>query len=427
MPPLLSSYPETSIDSPIDVLIVGGGLSGVTVAWKLSQLSFFHSSSSNTSKKKWHLLEAQSTLGGRLQNDNAGYNIDMGGAWVWPEHQPHMAFLLHEFDLETMLQPEDVDRDGRVRVCGGARAIVDCLEKSIVAGLDGKGEGSRSGVISLEASVVACTRVEGKDVVQVTFVHAGDASTSASDECTAEANLQQQQHSIYTRHLVWTAPPRKSLPSSIDWNPPLSPSKIQAQQHTNTWMASITKVAFVYERKHWDTMWIRKVKEGLYLGRRRGLELEVFDVYDASTLEDGGDEEDGDGVAAFTVFALVSSEHDNDSDKVVARRIMNQLLSVAPQSSSSWLSSNKHSMVHHWPHVKSISDNPRPKEVGDHPHPQRALAQGEWPMIANNNDGKAMMVHFAGTESDLSSSGVMEGAVGAAYRVVDELKCIWSV
>ena len=80
--------PITSPESPLDVLIVGGGLSGLIVAFKLSQLPQFQPQSSGVSSRgtdstyrglKWHLFESQPQLGGRIQNDSLGYNIDMGG------------------------------------------------------------------------------------------------------------------------------------------------------------------------------------------------------------------------------------------------------------------------------------------------------------------------------------------------------------
>lgn len=74
------AIPTTTPDCPLSVLIVGGGLSGLTVAWLLSQHPRFHSSQHNRCEcLSWHLLEAQDELGGRLQNDPLGYGIDMGG------------------------------------------------------------------------------------------------------------------------------------------------------------------------------------------------------------------------------------------------------------------------------------------------------------------------------------------------------------
>ena len=44
-----------------------------------------------------------------------------------------------------------------------------------------------------------------------------------------------------------------------------------------------------------------------------------------------------------------------------------------------------------------------------------------WTYVLAKTDWNGML-HFAGSESDLRSPGVMEGAVGAAWRVLDELQ-----
>ena len=111
----VESKRSNTISNPLDVIIVGGGLSGLTVAWNLSK-----------EKKRWKLLEASSNIGGRLQNDIAGNDIDLGGAWVWPRQQ-HMENIIQSLELETFLQPGD---SSSFRIVGGAEAIVKkILEK----------------------------------------------------------------------------------------------------------------------------------------------------------------------------------------------------------------------------------------------------------------------------------------------------------
>eukprot|EP00979_Chaetoceros_neogracilis_P013690 scaffold4003_cov227-Chaetoceros_neogracile.AAC.2 len=79
-----------------DVIIVGGGLSGLLIARDAKKAG-----------KRWKVLEAQEALGGRLQNDANGNKIDMGGAWIWPRHQPLMKKLVDSLGIDTFLQPDD--------------------------------------------------------------------------------------------------------------------------------------------------------------------------------------------------------------------------------------------------------------------------------------------------------------------------------
>ena len=99
------------VTNPFDVIIVGGGLSGLLVARELRIL-----------KKSWKLLEARPTVGGRLENDASEHKIDLGGAWIWPQHQPQMKHLVKSLGIETFSQPDD---PSSTRMKGGAVTIVD--------------------------------------------------------------------------------------------------------------------------------------------------------------------------------------------------------------------------------------------------------------------------------------------------------------
>jgi len=68
--------------------------------------------------------------------------------------------------------------------------------------------------------------------------------------------------------------------------------------------------------------------------------------------------------------------------------------------------------IQHWPNQKYILEDDYPTTIHPHPHPVAALSSPEW-------DG---MLHFASSESDQRSPGVMKGAVGAALRVLEELE-----
>ena len=311
----------------------------------------------------------------------------------WPS-QHHMIGLIRDLKLKVIHQ-EDAD-DGRVRIWDGAACIIE-------------GIASRLKDTCITLSVTATVIEKMGNIIKVTV-----------------RNANSEQDILYTKHLVWTGPPRMALSPFLQWSPLLSNSKMTAQQSCSTWMASVTKVAFIYEKKYWDDNWIMEMKRGIYFYR----DGEAFDIYDACLEQNEND------IYAFTLFALIDwSKYDKNGEKSeqnesIEKRLMEQLLSIATSkrmlssqtnNPSVWLSQYKICTMHHWPNVSSISDDPSPSTVGSHPYPNASLSQPEW----KSDDGIRDLIFFAGTESDLRSPGLMEGAVGSAYRVMDELKRNW--
>ena len=398
LPMAAASIPATTPAAPLTVLIIGGGLSGLTIAHELSRSLQQQQQQSNATSSKWHLIESQNYLGGRIKNDTTTNRIDVGGAWIWPS-QRRIHALVRDLKLRTISQ-EDAD-DGRVRIQNGAASIIDGLAASL----------SRD-CVTLSVAVTHVERM-GDHLIKVTIHHSNDS-------------IHPQQQVMYTKYLVWAAPPRMALSPRIQWNPPLSNAKIIAQQNSNTWMASVTKLSFIYNSKYWDTDWILEMKRGIYFHRNG----EAFDLYDAC-IEESSNDDDGNNVYAFTLFALVDWTEQKDHE-AIAQRVMSQLLSIASSSrmisqstrnppATQWMTQYKSYAIHHWPHVSSISDDSTPTSVGQHPRPNPTLSQSEWDAKDNMK-----MVYFAGTESDLYSPGLMEGAIGSAYRVVEELRnCLW--
>ncbi len=80
-----------------DILIIGGGLSGLYAAYLLSR-----------QKISFALLEARSRIGGRvLSMEHDGYFSDMGPSWYWPEINPIFVQLVQTLGLEGYQQFEN--------------------------------------------------------------------------------------------------------------------------------------------------------------------------------------------------------------------------------------------------------------------------------------------------------------------------------
>lgn len=343
----------------LDVLIVGGGLSGLCIGHGLPE------------NVNWKLLEANQRLGGRLANVNDSTDIDMGGAWVWTDHQPFMKAMIRQLHLATFPQP---DETSSTRFVGGAIQIIHALEKEIQ-----KNHGD--GRIVLNAVVKSCQQLDNNN---------GD-DASMVEVTTTEGTK------YFARNVVLALPPKLGL-KTIQFDPPLSTTKQAAMKNSFTWMAGVTKVALVYSHRFWD---LDASNAGLPMNGP------AFQVYDSSTQDET--------ISSLTFFAHVPPNSDMQSDdSALAQKIseqMSQVWSYYGKSYANLASSYKNFHVHRWPHNPFVSDEREPKRIHPHPMPNRALASPEW-------DGRLL---FAGTESDLGSPGVMEGAVGAAKRVLSLL------
>jgi monoamine oxidase len=348
--------------NPYDVIIVGGGLSGLVVARNLPE-------------KRWKLLEASERLGGRLQNDIVSDKIDLGGAWVWPQ-QRQMSRLCTSLGIDFFTQPDD---PSSLRIVGGAANIIKKLVNELNE--NAKDDESDSGRIETGAPVVACRR-ESDSLVSVDL---------ASGE------------TLYAKNVVFACPPRL-VHMHVQFHPSLSISKARAMEFSQTWMAGVTKVALVY---HKPRFWPLYESNG---GFQPGYNRPAFQVYDATPRDES--------VSALTFFTLASLSNKENDDAKLARDCAEQMsqsfstqtLREIPNIAQDILAYDEF-YVQRWPQEKYISEDADPRGIAPHPQPLFELATSEW-------DG---MLLFAGTESDQMSPGVMEGAVNAALRVADEI------
>lgn len=149
------------------------------------------------------------------------------------------------------------------------------------------------------------------------------------------------------------------------------------------------------ERSAWS------LGRGSNTGFHPGPSSPAFQVYDGSTYNDE--------TLALTFFTLADPEL---SDQEVGEQCAGQLSQqTTGGANKAALSGFRQVHVQRWPLEEFISDEKHPTSIHPHPSPVSALAEPDW-------DGRLL---FAGTESDLASPGVMEGAIGAAQRVLASL------
>ncbi|MBL4750756.1 MAG: FAD-dependent oxidoreductase [Amylibacter sp.] len=229
-----------------DVIIVGGGLSGLALADHLHRAGV-----------DYLVLEARTRLGGRVHVGRIGdAAFDLGPSWFWPG-QPRMAALVERFGLTVFDQYSDgrlsfedeqgdvhrgmgyASMEGSYRIQGGIIALTDAL----AAGLDPQKIKTDAGVTTL------------RDGVEVVLQN-GDI--------------------IKGKQVIMALPPR--VAAGLAYEPVLPAGALDAMRTRPTWMGGQAKFVAVYDRPFWR----EKGLSGDAMSRRGPLG-EIHDATDPKT------------------------------------------------------------------------------------------------------------------------------------------------
>jgi monoamine oxidase len=246
-----------------EVLIVGGGLSGLHTAFVLAQRG-----------TRFVLAEARDRLGGRiLSRDWSGADavpvpsaFDLGPAWFWP-HQRRIRALIDELGLAEQVFAQASEGDALFEDTRGAlHRGVEGISMGGSYRLDG---GLQRLVARLAERIPAATILTS---AQVTRVQQADTKiiTHLLRDGTAEE--------IASDAVVLALPPRLAV-TSIELEPPLAPARMRELRAIPTWMAGHAKVVTLYERPFW-------LEQGLS-GDAMSEVGPLREIHDASPAEGG--------------------------------------------------------------------------------------------------------------------------------------------
>ena len=417
----------------LDVAIIGGGLAGCVVAYKIEEEFRNRTNKSRRNEPQeqqpqqrsaccsWQLFEARTVLGGRLMNaPDEGHPLDLGGAWIWPESQPQMRNIIlttPKLNITTFPQPDDMTLSGAVRIEGGAMAIIQALVQNLPSTTHSN-NGSNS--ILTNTPIVSC-RLISRRVTPTTIAVDNNENNSTNNDNVTDTNDEKPPQTssrivelktttgkvYFARSVVLTVPPRL-LHDQMTFAPALSSPKWSAMAQSPTWMAGVTKIAFVYTKKWWTAELSTMPLVPFIAGP-------AFQVYDAST-RDGT-------VPALTFFAFVAnddeSEDEHEEDTMLADRVATQFAANlssrgTPEDIVQHVKKFKNYYVQRWPREHYISENRHPVQIHPHPSPLPILSAPDW-------EGRLI---FAGTETAATHPGMMEGAVGSAIRAVQDISKI---
>lgn len=238
-----------------DIIIVGGGLSGLVTAYTLLQtqahLSFI-------------ILEASSRVGGRVHTVNTDKTVapvEMGATWVFPQLGGHLTALLQALDISVFPQRQS----GRVVMVGsnGERQQYNEPNDASFYRISG---GTGAVTSKLRDACPEGSIHYDTPVVQV--------DTGARQVTTSRGDV------FIARHAIVIAAPPQLVATTITFTPtPLPPPLMTVMKSTHTWMSDSAKFAVRYDQPFW--------RANGFGGQLFGRGTLVAECYDHSDSDDG--------------------------------------------------------------------------------------------------------------------------------------------
>ena len=344
-----------------DVLIIGGGLAGLSLAHKLQAAG-----------RDWQLVEARDRWGGRILTETLdGQGYDLGPSWFWPG-QPRIESLLKQLELSRFDQAYQGDLMYQDENGDAHR---------------GQGMASMQGSWRLQGGL---GKLINKLVEQLPAerLHLATPVSKLSEGITdADIEAYTLDGTVFNAHQVVLAlPPR--IASNLIFAPALSEQVIKAAQNIPTWMAGHAKAVITYTTPFWKEQGL----SGDAMSRRGPL----AEIHDASPFEGG----------PYALFGFVGTpaNHRKGNADALKEAIATQLsilfgdVAAHPETI----------MLYDWafdPHTAMELD-----QVPLHRHP----VYGRPNALQNLWQGR---LHFGSTEMGAQYGGFLEGAL----EVSDEL------
>lgn len=208
------------------ILIIGGGLTGLTIAYLLQKNNI-----------KATVLEARDRLGGRIHTfkNKEGTTVELGATWLGQKH-----FTLHKllaelnlevveqflsdravYDPSTLQKPQIVslppNPEPSYRIVGGSSALIQNLAKHLDTG-------------------------QVLTNITVNAIHLNETAYQ----------IQTNQGILQAGVVISTLPPNLLI-KTIDIQPQLPDDIRQVASRTHTWMGESIKVGVIYKKPFWKS------------------------------------------------------------------------------------------------------------------------------------------------------------------------------
>ena len=206
-----------------EVVIVGGGLAGLTAAYRLKKAGFDPL-----------ILESSDRLGGRIYTKSKdGYSFELGATWVFED--PLLKQLIEELGLN--IYPQYLTGDALIKYApnmGIQRSPTDALMNGAIYH---KIEGGTIAIIGALANKIDANRILlNKKVTSIEYQN-------------EEMKVMTDHGSVINATRVILAIPPKVVADQIVIKPAIMDNQIMRSAHT--WMGDSTKFTVLFDRDHW--------------------------------------------------------------------------------------------------------------------------------------------------------------------------------
>jgi monoamine oxidase len=345
------------------VIIVGGGLSGLTTSYLLSKKNI-----------QVTVLEASSRLGGRIQTIKGSLDtpLELGATWFSDMHQnlishidmlglkkyPQFSKGTSLFQTKSFEPPQKFfvpeAENPSYRIAGGTQTLIDALVNSIP-----------SENIKLNTGVVSIKEIQNE--IEVETVHG---------------------ERFHAGIVILCLPPQL-IHSKIKFSPLLPENIVEILPTVQTWMAGAIKFVLEFEKPFW--------REKGYSGMLYSHAGIVVEMYDHTNVEEN----------KFGFTGFLNGGASSYSQEVRKELVLRQLTELIGDDILNF----NYYTDKIWTDEFVFSGNQiiqRPHQNNGHPLLQKSYMNDK--------------VHFAGTESATEFSGYMEGAIISALKIAGIFK-----
>ena len=344
------------------ILIIGGGISGIYLGYRLKKEGF-----------SIKILEGSPRIGGRIYTKNI-YNtkVELGATWLW-NYNPKLIQLCKK--LEISLFEQNMQGDALFEV--SSDNLPQCFQVPKNQEISYRIAGGTSAILDKLSVDFSDEELElNQKVVAVNAEKTAISAVTITSEFIADI-------------VVSTIPPQLLL-NTVQFNPRLPQNIVQIANNTHTWMKDSIKFAIVYKTPFW--------KESGLSGTGFSSVGPFTEIYDHTYFEH----------CHFALMGFLNSNLIKETKQYREEKVSQQLFNFFGVEGKKYLSYEEKLWSNET--LLSFQNN---TFISPHFNNGHAIYQQEF--LA----GKFII---AGSETSPSFGGYMEGAIFRGNQIVQQLK-----